>query len=108
MIRRGRLCRYCTRTECKSKGSLESPIEIECSECDGQGCEHCNAGFVSIDGCPSEMCREVSMAVRLFGLFDKGMPPVAGGALDQSAWFLDAATVFKSEDATIKAEDYDD
>ncbi|AMV34327.1 hypothetical protein VN12_19535 [Pirellula sp. SH-Sr6A] len=108
MIRRGRLCSLCTRTECKSKGTPDSPIEIECGSCDGQGCDSCQDGFVSIDGCPGEMCSDVAMAVRLAGLFEKGIPPVLGGSLDQSAWFLDAVSVFKNEEAALRAEDYDD
>lgn len=46
----------------------------------------------------------MSSAVRLFELFEKGILPVAGGALDQSAWFLSAERQFRIDDATMKAE----
>jgi hypothetical protein len=44
--------------------------------------------------------------VKLADLFDKGMPPVQGGALDQSAWFLDAVAILRNDEAAVKAEDY--
>lgn len=59
---------------------------------------------MTITGCPSEYCRSISSAVRLFELFEKGILPVAGGALDQSAWFLAAERQFRIDDATMKAE----
>jgi hypothetical protein len=37
-------------------------------------------------------------------LFGKGLPPVAGGVLDQSAWFINASRFLESEEAAIKAE----
>jgi hypothetical protein len=43
-------------------------------------------------------------AINLIDLFGKGVLPVAGGALDQSAWFLEAASVMGHEDAAMKAE----
>ncbi len=46
----------------------------------------------------------VTDAVRLFELFAKGILPVAGGALDQSAWFLAAERQWRIDDATMKAE----
>jgi hypothetical protein len=36
--------------------------------------------------------------------FHDGLPPVAGGALEQSAWFLAAARFLKNDEMTIKAE----
>jgi len=32
----------------------------------------------------------------LADLFESGLPPVAGGALNQTAWFLDAARELKT------------
>ena len=50
----------------------------------------------------------MAYTVRLADLFDKGMPPVAGGALDQSAWFLDAVGIFRHDEAQVKAEAHGD
>jgi hypothetical protein len=58
---------------------------------------------LKIDGCPNKYCRKVVQAVGLIDLFEKGLPPVAGGALDQSVWFTEAATILNNEDAKAKA-----
>lgn len=105
MIRHGLLCGSC-RGVCKNSVEQTQTIEIECTECDGYGdkCTHCNEGFIEIKGCPQEYCREVVEAIQFFDLYEKGLPPVAGGALDQSAWFLDAFARFRYEEAAIKVE----
>jgi hypothetical protein len=55
-------------------------------------------------GCPQSYCQEVVPAINLIDLFDKGLPPINGGALDQSAWFLDAVRVLHADEQEIKAE----
>jgi hypothetical protein len=42
--------------------------------------------------------------ITLAELFAKGLPPVAGGVLDQSAWFLQAAQILERDEETIRAE----
>ena len=37
-------------------------------------------------------------------LYEKGLPPIAGGVLDQAAWFIDAASFIWSEQAVQKRE----
>jgi len=59
-----------------------------------------------VNGCPNQFCRPISQSLQLIDLFEKGLPPVGGGTLDQSVWFLEAATVLRNEEATIKAEQY--
>lgn len=59
---------------------------------------------MKIQGCPNDYARPITDAVRLFELFAKGILPVAGGALDQSAWFLAAERQWRIDDATMKAE----
>ncbi len=54
--------------------------------------------------CPNQYCREVAPLIPLADLFGKGIPPVAGGVLDQSAWFLQAARILERDEETIKAE----
>ena len=46
----------------------------------------------------------MAYTVRLADLFYKGLPPVAGGSLDQSAWFLDAVGIFRYDESQVKAE----
>jgi hypothetical protein len=45
-------------------------------------------------------------AVSLFEMFEKGLPPVTGGVLDQSAWFVEAARFFEHQESQLKAESY--
>ena len=98
------LCKQCTSKSCNDLGTDNEPIEIECPACNGQGCDDCNDGSVKIVGCPNTYCRPMIPAINLIDLFGKGVLPVAGGALDQSAWFLEAASVMGHEDAAMKAE----
>lgn len=89
---------------CRDKGTETEPIEIDCPTCEGGGCAHCNNGAVRIDGCPNDYCRSVINTVSMVELFGKGLPPVAGGVLDQSAWFLEASRILESEDSRAKSE----
>jgi len=47
---------------------------------------------------------EAFETVDLAGLLEKGLPPVAGGMLDQAKVFLDAARFVWNEEARAKAE----
>jgi hypothetical protein len=78
--------------------------ELECPSCFGKGCEKCDDGNFFISGCPNKYCNEVINAVNLIDLFEKGLPPIAGGSLDQSVWFMEAASFIQAEDSRIKAE----
>lgn len=55
-------------------------------------------------GCPNRYCKEVITAIRLADLFANGVLPVAGGALDQSATFLECATRLEAEEHTMRSE----
>jgi hypothetical protein len=57
-----------------------------------------------IEGCPQKYCREIVPAIGLIDLFEKGLPPIAGGTLDQAVWFLEAAKVLSNEEALAKTE----
>jgi hypothetical protein len=59
-----------------------------------------------IPGCPNTYVGELSEAINLADLFYKGLPPIAGGTLDQSSWFLRFADCLASEDAQAKSELY--
>ena len=107
MIRRGLLCKHCTNKSCNDLGTETEPIEIECPACDGNGCDECNLGAIKIMGCPNTFCREVTQAVNLADLFEKGMPPISGGALDQSAWFIESVRVLSNEESALRAESYE-
>jgi hypothetical protein len=104
MIRQGVLCLHCSDKECKDKGNDAEPIEIECVVCNGTGCDECTEGVYRVEGCPNQYCSGLTQFVELVDLFDEGLPPVAGGALDQSASFIEASRRFKSEEQRAKAE----
>ena len=78
---------------------------IECQSCSGRGCDECGkAGRIRIEGCPQAYCKEIVPSVQLIDLFEKGLPPIAGGTLDQSVWFLEAVKVWSNEEAQAKAQ----
>lgn len=104
MIRQGLLCNHCTDKKCKDQGTDIEPIEFECPSCDGEGCDECNMGAIRLSGCPSQYCASVVTAVGLVDLFEKGLPPVAGGALDQSVSFIEATRILRNDEAKLRNE----
>jgi hypothetical protein len=44
-------------------------------------------------------------AIELIDLFEKGLPPVSGGVLNQSASFLNAAKYFDQQNQLAKLND---
>jgi hypothetical protein len=78
---------------------------MECPECNGAGCDECgNTGQFTIIGCPNKFCRDVVKVTRLADLFEKGLPPIAGGALDQAAWFLDAVQILSNDECELRRQ----
>lgn len=104
MIRCGILCKSCSNTQCRSEGSEREPIEIYCPDCEGEGCHQCSDGIVKITECPNKYCRDIVPVTTLADMMEKGMLPVAGGVLDQSAWLLQAARILERDEATIRSE----
>lgn len=75
---------------------------------DNQGrlCEACDGkGYFEITQCPNQLVdRELAECLPLVDLFvDNGLPPVAGGVLDQSKWFLDFVRRVKSDDNRLRS-----
>jgi hypothetical protein len=105
LIRNGKLCRNCTAKTCHDVGTESEPIDLQCPACDGEGCEECNEGWFKLDGCPNRYCRTVVPAIELIDLFEKGLPPVSGGVLNQSASFLNAAKYFDQQNQLAKLND---
>ncbi len=86
------------------EGTELEPLEIECPLCDGVGCGDCDRGIFQVNGCPNRFCSSVIPAIELFELFEKGLPPVSGGVLNQSAEFLNAVRFFTTQKQLAKAE----
>jgi len=86
-------------------GTEAEPLEIECPQCRGSGCDECeDRGVFQIDGCPNTYCQSIAVFPRYADLFEKGLPPVAGGALDQAAWFLEAVQILSSDESEMRAQ----
>ena len=104
IIRNGLLCKNCTATKCVDIGNDIQQNLIDCPMCSGVGCDDCNGGTVKIVGCPNAMIRELVPVIELIDFFWDKVMPVAGGLLDQSASFVQAARCFKYDEQQIKAE----
>jgi hypothetical protein len=102
LIRAAKLCRSCGNGRCRDLGTDAEPIEIDCPQCGGEGCQACDKGAFKVIGCPNQYCREITGTIELIELFKKGLPPVAGGSLDQAAWFISAAATLEREDNLAK------
>lgn len=102
MLRCGKVCRECTQTKCVDKSTPEEPLEVECPECHGKGCEDCEDGWITFQGCPNEYASEMFPAIELIDIFRQGVPPVAGGALDQTPWFLQAVRQLRADENALK------
>lgn len=79
-------------------GDLETG-RLPCRACGG-------TGSVTWFVCPLDVpgVAEAVTALEYVSLFWKGLSPVGGGVLDQSASFVEAARFVASEEARLKAE----
>lgn len=108
MIRTGKLG-GCGRG-CQCVGKKGQRITIECHECDGDGmiggkdCEVCGGiGEIELKRCAVVETADIVDLVTCLELFlDNGLPPVAGGVLDQAAWFVAAAKYYDIQRARLR------
>ena len=79
---------------------------MECVSCGGKGCKECKGtGRFRITDCPLKyVTTDVQQLIRMAELFEKGLPPVAGGVLDQGQNFVEAAEFVFSEQEYWKAK----
>jgi hypothetical protein len=42
----------------------------------------------------------------MIDMLEKGIPPIAGGTLDQAVWFIEASKILTAEESRILAESY--
>lgn len=77
---------------------------MPCPDCNGSGCPQCEEGVFYLTQCPNKFVgQELSQFFPLVDLFFEGIPPVAGGTLDQTKYFFDFATLVRSEDNQLQA-----
>lgn len=85
-------------------------VFFECTECggssaDGDGCEHCEGGRFILTRCPMDAIGPDAIELmELADLYRRGIPPVAGGALDQAAAFNAACRFVWAERDRVEAE----
>jgi hypothetical protein len=86
-------CTDCPGTKkCTDKLSSQHAIVFECVECGGQKCDTCNqTGQITISRCPLETIpASIWEFIEMATLYlEHGLPPVAGGQLNQAKGFLD-------------------
>jgi len=72
--------------------------------CGGDGCEHCEDGYYKVTQCPSKFIgHELISDIGIAGASEHHLP-VAGGLLDQSAWWFELRGLLKSEEARVQEE----
>jgi len=78
---------------------------FQCPGCGGRGCGDCDGkGTFDLASCPKEYATDdVWEMLAAADLAAKGLPPVAGGQLDQTKSFLQAARFIWNEQAAAKA-----
>jgi len=78
----GGICKNCPGyKKCNDKPSPAAPIELYCVLCEGRGCRKC----------------ETWELIKYSKLFEKGLPPISGGVLDQAKNFIDGCNFIFSE-----------
>jgi hypothetical protein len=73
--------------------------------CGGDGkCEHCQDGWYSVKQCPSKFIgTELIQDISVVSASEHHLP-VAGGLLDQSAWWFELRGLLKSEENRVQEE----
>ena len=89
-------------------GGAISP-DITCVSCNGENIVNCDAcgktGRMVIEGCPEKLITpDIWEAIMLADLWEKGIPPVAGGSLDQARVFVLAANFIFADKNRWKKE----
>lgn len=103
MVRCGELCKSCSG-RCQEIITAEQPAEIECPSCGGHGCEECKDGFFELTQCPSKYIgQELISDIQIVTASEHHLP-VAGGLLDQSAWWFELRQALKAEENAIIEE----
>lgn len=75
--------------------------------CDGFGCEMCRetGGVLRLTGCPKTLIpRDVWDVIGEAEMYKRGLPPIAGGTLDQAAGFTAACKFVWAEEDRMKAD----
>ena len=80
---------------------------FQCPGCGGGGCDECNRGEWDLGECPRRFVGpggEIWEVIEFAEFYEKGLPPVIGGVLDQTRAFVEAARFVWHEQAVYKAK----
>lgn len=79
---------------------------VACPACEETGCQRCeHQGYFYLSECPKQLVdSELYRMTRLAAYLENGLPPVAGGSLDQSAWFMEFVSTLQLETRNAEAE----
>ena len=82
----------------------DQPAEVQCPICEGDGCGECKNGWYEISECPSKYIgSELIDDIRIVTASEQHLP-VAGGLLDQSAWWFELRSRLQTEERRIQDE----
>jgi hypothetical protein len=85
------MCKACGGG-CVDPPTAAEPLLVRCLACGGDGCDRCGGGTVRIEQCPKQIIdAATSRFLHHLTLYERGVPPVAGGSLDQCHAFNEAA-----------------
>ena len=91
-------------SKCQGILTEECPAAIECPECGGEGCDQCDDGYFELTQCPTKYIgQELLSDIHIVSASEHHLP-VAGGLLDQSAWWFELRGLLKSEENIIESE----
>jgi hypothetical protein len=103
LLRCGELCKSCSG-RCQEIVSEQQPAEIECPACSGHGCDECKNGWFELTQCPSKFIgQELISDIQVVTASEHHLP-VAGGLLDQSAWWFELRQLLKAEENRVQDE----
>jgi len=81
-------------------------VQTDCMSCNGseEGCNDCRqTGKWELTQCPLEILTpDVLQTIELAELYEKGLPPVAGGVLDQANIFIESCRFIFRIEAVLK------
>lgn len=84
--------------------SEKFPAEVQCPNCEGDGCTECDEGYFKFTECPSRFIGADLIADIQVVTASEQHLPVAGGLLDQSAWWFELRQLLKSEENRVQDE----
>lgn len=80
----------------------DQPAEVQCPACEGDGCGECKDGWFEVTQCPNKFIgSELIDDIRIATASEHHLP-VAGGLLDQSAWWFELRQLLQSEERRIQ------